>query len=296
MGWSLQKGILTMTSSTMPRLGALRPFNNIQGVVALFAVLGALLATLGFANNKAATAEALQANGHMETYGEWSLFEPQVAQDQHGNSLAVWEEAAGTRYNIWAQHRPAGKAWSAATQIKTPGSGNAHRPRIAFDRNGNALAIWEQADGDRVGIWSSHFVAAMGWGNATRVESGVGKASTPDIAIDSKGHAVAVWHQLEGTQTQVWANRYLAFSGWGQAAPIAGGTNDALNPRVSVDAKGNAVVLWQQFDKSSADIWASQSKAGRGWGPGQLIKTDHADNAYPPVTVDGDGKIYAQLN
>jgi len=35
--------------------------------------------------------------------------------------------------------------------------------------------------------------------------------------MDSTGNAIAVWGQSDGTRNNVWANRYVAGSGWGTA-------------------------------------------------------------------------------
>lgn len=35
-----------------------------------------------------------------------------------------------------------------------------------------------------------------------------GDAQFPQIAMDSSGNALAVWHQSDGTRFNIWANRF----------------------------------------------------------------------------------------
>ncbi len=49
------------------------------------------------------------------------------------------------------------KAWGTAALIETDNAGPAYDPQIAFDANGNALAVWEQFDGTRSNIVANRF-------------------------------------------------------------------------------------------------------------------------------------------
>ena len=47
------------------------------------------------------------------------------------------------------------------------------------------------------------------WGTAALIETdNAGGASTPQIAIDASGNALAVWSQSDGTRDNIWANRF----------------------------------------------------------------------------------------
>lgn len=52
---------------------------------------------------------------------------------------------------------PAAKAWGTAALIETNNAGSAYVPQIAMEGNGNAIAVWEQSDGTRIGIWASSY-------------------------------------------------------------------------------------------------------------------------------------------
>ncbi|TPW09101.1 MAG: hypothetical protein FD130_2655, partial [Halothiobacillaceae bacterium] len=53
------------------------------------------------------------------------------------------------------------------------------------------------------------YTAGAGWGVAGLIETdNAGSASSPQVAIDANGNALAVWHQSDGTRYNIWANRY----------------------------------------------------------------------------------------
>jgi hypothetical protein len=78
-----------------------------------------------------------------------------VAVDANGNAVAVWQQSDGTRSNIWANQYVAGAGWATAELIESEDLGDAQRPRIAVDPDGNAIAVWYQDDGTRVNAWAN---------------------------------------------------------------------------------------------------------------------------------------------
>ncbi len=55
-----------------------------------------------------------------------------------------------------ASRYAAGAGWTTPAIIETDNTGDAAEPRIAFDANGNALAVW-QSDGTRTNIWANRY-------------------------------------------------------------------------------------------------------------------------------------------
>ena len=218
---------------------------------------------------------------------------PQVAVDATGNAVAVWIQSDGTRDNIWANRYVVGSGWGTAELIETDNTGSAAAPQLAIDSAGNALAVWQQSDGTRDNIWSNRYVVGSGWGTAALIESDdSGPASGQQVAVDSSGNAMAVWEQFDGTRINIWANRYVVGTGWGTAELVENDdTGDAEIAQVAMDASGNAMAVWQQFDGSLINIWANRYVAGTGWGTAELIETDDtgdADSAQVAFDVSGN--------
>lgn len=226
-----------------------------------------------------------------------NAYEPQVLMDANGNAMAVWQqygEGGDSRWNIWTNRYEVGKGWGMAELIETSDAGDAESPQMAVDADGNVVAVWRQ--NNRVGgpckIYVNHYVVGVGWGAAMPINTGsIRCPMSPQISVDANGNAMLVWRQTDVRYKNIWASRYEAGIGWGAAELIE--TNDAGNAgnhQIAVDASGNAVAVWQQYDGTRWNIWANYYKVGVGWGRAGLVEVSNNGNAeYPKVAVDVNG-------
>ena len=174
---------------------------------------------------------------------------------------------------------------------------------MAVDASGNAIAVWEQQpDGDHYSIWANRYVAGVGWGTATLVQSNSAVyARSPQVAVDPSGNATAVWTQTEGdgTRHDTWANRYVPGSGWGTAT-LLGTDNDGLAgyaPQVAVDIAGNVTAVWEQSAETSPTVWVNRYVPGAGWGTATLLVPAGSSWASgPAVAVDPSGNVVVVWN
>jgi hypothetical protein len=221
------------------------------------------------------------------------LFGPNVASDGLGNAVAVWLRGVTTPDSIWASRYMLGNGWDNPVQL---GSGNAFAPppSVASDASGNAIAIWALADTVDT-VRASRYAAGGAWTNATTIGTSATQASGPPnqgaapqpcLAMDARGNAIAVWHQLDG---QILSNRYVAGSGWGTATRIneQDGYLGAL-PALAVDTAGNAVAVWQQH----GSIQSNRFLDGVGWGTATTIDGSMG-GMRPTIAVDDSGNAIA---
>lgn len=231
----------------------------------------------------------------IETDDTGYALEPQVAVDPAGNALAVWRQADGVRWNVWANRYTAGVGWGAPVAIET-GNGGAGYPQVAIDPSGNAIAVWDQWDGAAFSIWANRFTPAGGWGTAELIESdNSGPASAAQVAVDDTGDALAVWIQSDGMRDNVWSNRFSPAAGWGTAALIeSDDTGDARHARVAVDSAGNGLAVWDQGGGTVANVMVNRYSAAGGWGVAAALENDNAGDAlHPQVAVDPAGNALA---
>jgi len=100
------------------------------------------------------------------------------------------------------------KVWGTAELLESNNVGDAYDPQIAIDPDGNAIAIWRQSDGSHINIYTNYFDGTA-WDTAELIETdNTGNASTPQIAIDADGNAIAVWSQDDGSLSSIYANRF----------------------------------------------------------------------------------------
>ncbi len=170
----------------------------------------------------AATPRSLESTLQMPIGIDEMPFYPEIARNARGDIVAVWEQFDGEQYSIWGNSRPAGQGWGRATLLETSQSGHAYNPKVALNAYGSAMAVWVQTDdvaGTRT-IWSDHLDMATGWGEAMLVDASPNsEASSPQVAIDERGHVSAAWQQSTGNQRTLRANTYRPGLGWERASP-----------------------------------------------------------------------------
>ena len=159
------------------------------------------------------------------------------------------------------------------------------------------MVVWAQSDGVATPIRARLYTAGSGWGAAGLVSDEGADAHDPQVAVDDGGNAIAVWRQLDGVRSDVWANRYVAGTGWSGAALIEREDSDsAKEPQLAIDAGGNALVVWRlgSDDTFSGRIWANRYVAGSGWGEAALLDPDLGGDAYrPQVSMERSGNAVA---
>ena len=216
---------------------------------------------------------------------------PQIAVDNNGNAVAVWEEwAVGSdHWSIYSARYTAG-AWGVAKLIDN-GAYPAHNPEVAMDNKGNAIAVWEQFDGAYFSVYSDRYTAGA-WGKAKLIETATGDALDSQITMDSNGNAVAVWKQTDGAHFSIYSARYTA-GAWGTPKMIDTGVGDSYNPQIAMDDHGNAVAVWMHFGlPTDNNIYVNRYSAGA-WGTPKAIKTGTGTAYEPQIAMDGNGNAVA---
>src|SRR3972149_5006529 len=226
-------------------------------------IAGAVLAGVGSAASDPGWGAAVS----LESNNLDAVF-PQVAVDPRGNAIAVWRQFDGNIDNPTANRYGAGRGWTGEVLIEAEDAGGATQPQIALDPQGNAIVVWRQSNGTRDSIMANRYVAGVAGGTPVYVETDdAGNAGYPQVDADTAGNAVAVWHQSDGTRTNIWANRYAVGAGWGPAQLVETlDLGDAEYPDVAMDAAGNALAGWYQFDGTRFDVWANRFVASRSEG------------------------------
>jgi hypothetical protein len=186
-------------------------------------------------------------------------FEPQVAEDSSGNSLIVWTRSDGTNIRIQAKFRAADGTLGATATISDAGR-DAYEPQVAFDPNGNAIAVWTQFDGAHGRTHAAFRPTGGSFGGDETISPAGRDASAPQIAIDSTGKAIAVWYRFDGTTDRIQAAVRPANGSFGAAQTLSSPGREAFDPRVAVgpDADANAQAVWTGSDGSNLRVQASR--------------------------------------
>jgi hypothetical protein len=180
---------------------------------------------------------------------------PRVAIDQQGNALAAWliKDAEGNP-RVVASYQRRGKPWRDPETLSPPGQ-PAFEPDVAFDKEGNAVAVWDRFDGATTRIQAAFKpVDELGF-RATQTISPAGMpASVPQVGIGDLGDASAVWLAQEPQPPflhVVQAAQAPSGDAFGVTQAISDPNVDADDPRLAVASNGAAMAAWEQQSPTS---------------------------------------------
>jgi len=208
--------------------------------------------------------------------------DPVIAMDPAGNMMMLFRKVGGGNTNIWASEFVAGQGWGGRQLIEDNDAGGAGGYRLGMDADGNAIAVWHQADGPeelnstRYTVWANRFVAGQGWGNPERIFPGeMNNEAYIKLEVAPSGDAYAVWIEYYVSNPVYMWNRYIPGQGWGTAeifeAPGFGGGSGF--PDIAAGPAGDAMFLWRKNQDPSAELWSNRFVPGQGWGTAELVAT-----------------------
>ena len=242
------------------------------------------------------TANSGWSNASLLQTGTGNAGDPQIAFDNNGNAIALWFQKDSSGYDsIYANRYSINSGWSGAAVIETKNS-NAHFPHLAFDKYGNAIALWQQKDSSgNYSIYANRYSISSGWDTPTLLETNNNSANYSKITVDENGNAIAIWYQKDNSGVySIYANRYTPNSGWSGATLLENGNKDAFFPSIALDSQGNAIAVWEQKDSSGVySIYANRYTPNSGWSGAILLENGNKDAFFPNIALDGNGNAIA---
>jgi uncharacterized protein YheU (UPF0270 family) len=238
-----------------------------------------------------------------------SAFFPQVAVDQGGNAVFVWQRFDGTNYRIQARARTAAGVLSATQTLSAPGQ-DASNPQVGVDQSGDAVFVWSRYDGtgrcSPVGCFRIEARArtAAGVLSATQTLSARGQhAVGPQVAVDQSGNAVFVWQRPDGSEScyspgcsRIQARARTAAGALSATQTLSAAGQNAYDPQVGIDQSDNAVFVWRRYDGTTGcggTVGCSRIQARARTAAGALSATQTLsappDAFVPQVGVDQSG-------
>jgi len=241
--------------------------------------------------NPSSLADNISPNG-----GEVGWF-PQVAMDDNGNAVIVWQQYDGNGYYQIFKSEYRKGVWTNPSSLAdniSPNGGEAWwNPQVAMDDNGNAVIVWSQSDGSNWQIFKSEYRNGI-WTNPASLADNISPdgqgADGPQVAMDDNGNAVIVWKQYDGSNYQIFKSEYRK-GVWTNPSSLSdnispNGGEAWWFPQVAMDDNGNAVIVWERRDDSGWQVFKSEYRNGAWTNPASL-----ADNISP----DGEGVYYPQV-
>lgn len=250
----------------------------------------------------AGSTKAWQGAALLENIDLGDAYTPQVVFDANGNGMAVWIQSDGTYLRVQSSRYTPNSGWGPILPVGTGGAQSALEPTIAVDGSGNVRAVWvQQVTVSTRSIWTNLYSPASGWGTATVLEASVNSVggNRPEIAMDPAGNATVVWAEFDGNWTNLWARRYTAGGVWAPATLVENDNNGGVGDQgVVMEANGNAMVVWSQFDVvgQRTNVLANRYIVGSGWGTPTPIETSDLNAGVSDIALDGTGNIMVVLH
>lgn len=202
-------------------------------------------------------------------------------------SVAAWTAATGASAAQWS------------APIAVPGMKEAFISRVAVAPNG-AVAVASASS--FAGTVAVRYPNGR-WAPVHKLGDSRTLASSPDIAFDARGRLLVVWNTAKhvGKAGFAWASPYTVMAqtwteakGWGAARALGPAKNFVLaQPRIAVDARGDAIVAWWGSRGSGGHtvevVSTSFRPAGGGW---QAMQQTSSGGPYRDVALDAHGNAY----
>jgi len=220
--------------------------------------------------------------------------EPQVAIDNNGNGLAVWERFDGANFRIQARTRSASGVLGSVQDLSAAGQ-SAFSPQVAVNGNGNALVVWTRFNGlcqcDKIQARTLSSAGVLG--AVQDLSAGGQNAEVPQVGIDANGNALAVWQRFDGTNDRVQARTRSSAGVLGAVQTLSDAGRNAFSPQVAVNAAGAGLVDWTRFDGLNDRIQARTLSASGVLGSVQDLSAALQDAEEPQVAIDAGGNALA---
>ncbi len=201
---------------------------------------------------------------------------PRAAINAAGDILVAWNESdsSGRISDVKAKkwNTAGGVPWMEVPRIELSDTETAVAPNIAINENGKAVIAWLQgAEIDHLGACANicDLRANTCVGEAKISATLFADQNMPIYAtMDGEENAALVWitKPTEGTppKSYIYAARFLAGTGWGDALDEMASITSAMFRFVVVDgnSSGDAIAVWQQMVATAAgllseDLYAS---------------------------------------
>lgn len=220
--------------------------------------------------------------------GRAPLF-PQLAVNDAGHGLVVWD--AGDGQVVACHYDPAGRCWSdRPTRVA---EGRSVYLRMDMDARGNAIVLWvEEGEAGIRTLQASHLDARrIEWRRAPRLSSGRA-ILWPQVGIDGRGRAQVVWRQESAGVMKLYAKRFDEGRWEEQRTLLVEDAGHSQAHALSVNAEGQAVVLWLQYQVSQAMVCVRRFD-GRAWSPRPILlgTPSHKEIQNPGAVLSPGGHV-----
>ncbi|MBN1884343.1 MAG: T9SS type A sorting domain-containing protein [Candidatus Krumholzibacteriota bacterium] len=234
----------------------------------------------------------------ISTTGISNLYGQQVVSDGAGGAIIAWYDARTGYEKVMAQRVDAdgNPLWTANGEYVCEVAGYKNSVSIAADGAGGAIIAWvdlrgsdrdiyvQRVDAEGNMLWTADGVPACGM---------TGQQYDPRVVSDGTGGGIVAWHDLRGTNYDIYAQRIDADGyeiWWEDGEVICAADGSQSDVRLIPDGAGGAILTWDDTRDVSYDVYAQRIVADGYvlWGSGGVAVSTAANSQRTPrIASDG---------
>ncbi len=225
---------------------------------------------------------------------------PTITSDGAGGAIVTWIDYRSGYADIYAQRvNVSGTVqWTTNGVALCTATGYQENPTITSDGAGGAIVTWQDFRSGNLDIYAQRVNAS---GTVQWTTNGVALCTAteyqhnPTITSDGAGGAIVTWYDVRSGDWDIYAQRVNA-SGAVQwttnGVALCTATGHQINPTITSDGAGGAIVTWSDYRSGYGDIYAQRVNAlgAAQWTTNGVALCTATDDQYAPqITSDGAG-------
>jgi hypothetical protein len=221
--------------------------------------------------------------------GRENAFHPRIAMNTRGDTLVAWEVDASYGCVVRAALRRAGGRWSAPRTVSDGHGSCGGTHRVAIDERGDAIVVWLSHRGPTTFLEAATKAASGSWTPRHVIARAPIIEAPVQVGMDARGDTLALWSEpaLVGGRRTIWALRRPAGRGWEAARTIPHANGGP--PSLAIDARGDALVAWQDRRGIEADALPAGGHWRRTYTVSKHEPTVPGAGEDPLAALDGRG-------
>lgn len=181
---------------------------------------------------------------------------------------------------LWSSDRAPGQPWGAARRVSPAGT-DVEWPGFAIDDDGNVTVVWRASQPDGSTAIESVYRPHDGtWGAPVQVAVSAAYGTSPRVAVDDAGRALALWVEEVGATEVAYTADRAADGSWSEPVAVSDPEGRTLyGAGVSIGLDGDALATWIAHDEfERRRVHVSSRPAGGEWSAPVLL-SDPAQEA-----------------
>ena len=227
----------------------------------------------------------------MITYGTtYDSTDPQIVIDANGTGITVWVSGGTTLSS--AYYDPTTDIWWKQNIYLNNSISSTFR--LAMDRNGNAFVTWtEHPAGGKYNVLGRFYKKSdHSWTSAQQIDDASVDSGISDVALNAEGKGWVIYPQGNAVYARSIDTEALSM---GAASAHIADADTAANTHIGIDAAGNAMAIWTQYDAGKINLYALYYRSGTGW-QSTATRIENNDVYYvenPQLSVSTNGDAAA---